>query len=209
MAPKRDRRKYQYELAHKASPEMLQEVAGNLRFQRLPGIALFYSELVQGVPPIFGHYAANVPALHSVLVFVSIRSLPIGKVPPEERFLFRRVDPPELRVFRCVARYGYTDARTGEDDDEAFEELLVERLKEFARGDQNEAEEREIEAARRGGVVHLIGENEVVAGKDAGVWKRVLIDYGYSFLKKNLRQTEKVFHIPHQRMLKVGMTYEL
>ncbi|CAN1253350.1 Potassium transporter 5 [Linum perenne] len=72
---------------------------------RLPGLALFYSELVQGIPPIFSHYLANVPALHSVLVFVSIKSLPIGRVPIEERFLFRRVEPKELGMFRCVARY--------------------------------------------------------------------------------------------------------
>ncbi|KAH6808474.1 high affinity K+ transporter 5 [Perilla frutescens var. frutescens] len=32
---------------------------------RLPGLAIFYSELVHGIPPIFKHYVANVPALHS------------------------------------------------------------------------------------------------------------------------------------------------
>ncbi|GLT66553.1 hypothetical protein SLA2020_389110 [Shorea laevis] len=72
--------------------------------------------------------------------------------------------------------------------------------------------EREIEAldeAWRAGVVHLIGENEVVAGKGAGIGKRFLINYAYNFLRKNLRQAENVFDIPQKRMLKVGMTYEL
>ncbi|PQQ03055.1 hypothetical protein Pyn_33910 [Prunus yedoensis var. nudiflora] len=248
------RRKYYYELDHKISPEQLKEIAAGANFCQMPGLAMFYSELVQGIPPIFNHYAANVPALHSVLVFVSIKSLPISKVPLEERFLFRRVEPKELNVFRCVARYGYTDVRN---EHEPFEGLLVEKLKEFVKDNfwisqrnmhnnngekfdikeeefddglangengkedvrqvddqekQQDLLDEEIEAidkAWRWGVVHLIGENEVTAAKGAGIVKRILIDYAYNFLKRNLRQSDKVFDIPHKRMLKVGMTYEL
>ena len=233
------RRKYYYELDHKVSPEKLKEIAADRNLCRVPGLAMFYSELVQGIPPIFKHYVANVPALHSVLVFVSIKSLPVSKVPMEERFLFRRVQPKELNVFRCVVRYGYTDVRN---EEEPFEKLLVERLKEFIADEflvsQNvlqdgiaderlnvdgarevsdgemlqEAIEREIEAvekASRDGVVHLIGEHEVIASKGANIGKRILIDYAYNFLKKNLRQSDKIFDIPHKRLVKVGMTYEL
>lgn len=245
------RRKYYFELEHKISPERVKEIAAETNFCRIPGLAMFYSELVQGIPPIFKHYVENVPALHSVLVFVSIKSLPIGKVPAEERFLFRRVEPRELNVFRCVARYGYTDARN---EEEPFERMLIEKLElfikedlwqcqttiskmEIAEGDQGDelvdgetdqldensklaqqenqkkAElEKQIETldqAWRAGVVHLIGESEVVAGKGANIGKRILIDYGYNFLKRNLTQSGKVFDIPHKRMLKVGMTYEL
>ncbi|XP_027349392.1 potassium transporter 5-like [Abrus precatorius] len=238
------RRKYYYELDHKVSPEKVREIAANTNFCRMPGLALFYSELVQGIPPIFKHYVANVPALHSVLVFVSIKSLPISKVPMEERFLFRQVQPKNLNVFRCVVRYGYTDVRN---EQEPFEKLLVERLKEYiaeefllsqkvlknGQTDENynvdddkvngaqeisddervqEAIEREIEEvekASRAGVVHLIGENEVIAIKGANIGKKILIDYAYNFLKKNLRQSDKIFDIPHKRMVKVGMTYEL
>ncbi|OWM78003.1 hypothetical protein CDL15_Pgr018572 [Punica granatum] len=245
------RRKYYYELEHKISPEKLKEISADTNFCRIPGLAIFYSELVQGIPPIFKHYVANVPSLHSVLVFVSIKSLPISKVPTEERFLFRRVEPMELNVFRCVVRYGYTDVRN---ERESFEGMLVERLMESVREefyvlhcngreqdndnhrglenhDDNDHEEDTekrmddeakiraqeqvdrdldvVEKAWQAGVVHLIGESEVVAGKGAGLGKRVLIDYAYNFLKKNLRQSDKIFDIPHKRMLKVGMTYEL
>ncbi|KAF7804831.1 potassium transporter 5-like [Senna tora] len=211
------RRKYYYELDHKMSPEMLREIAADTRVSRIPGLAIFYSELVQGIPPIFKHYVANVPALHSVLVFVSIKSLPISKVATEERFLFRRVEPKELNVFRCVARYGYTDVRN---EQEPFENLLVERLKEFVSSEflvtQNNGETeqvgREIEAIEKAmgaGIVHLIGENEVVASKGGNIGKKMLINYAYNFLKRNLRQSDKVFDIPHKRMVKVGMTYEL
>ncbi|CAN0923127.1 Potassium transporter 5 [Linum grandiflorum] len=210
------RRKYHYELNHKVPLESVKDIAANAKDNpsRLPGLALFYSELVQGIPPIFNHYFTNVPALHSVLVFVSIKSLPISRVPIEERFLFRRVEPKELNMFRCVARYGYTDVRNQEE--ESFEAVLVEKLKEFisesyldGHGEEVEKEMEMVDKAWEAGVIHLMGENEVVAGKGAGIVKRFLIDYAYGFLKKNVRQVEKVFDIPHKRMLKVGMTYEL
>lgn len=234
------RRKYFYELNHKMSMQKLKEIATNSDICRVPGLAMFYSELVHGIPPIFQHYVENVPALHSVLVFVTIKSLPISRIAMEDRFLFCRVEPKERNVFRCVARYGYNDVRN---EQEPFERVLVEKLKEFmARefwmsqkviaGEEaeecvEEAEEmcggeevreveegieveiERIERATREGVVHLIGENEVIARKGAGIWDRVLIDYAYNFLKRNVRQSGKVFDIPHKRMVKVGMKYEL
>jgi len=45
--------------------------------------------------------------------------------------------------------------------------------------------ESEIEAfdqALRVGIVHLIGENEAVTGKGAGIGKRFLINYAFNFL---------------------------
>ncbi|PIN05370.1 hypothetical protein CDL12_22087 [Handroanthus impetiginosus] len=209
-------KKYYFELNHKISPEKVQQVIKETNSQRLKGLAIFYSELVHGIPPIFEHYVANVPALHSVLVFVSFKSLPISKIPMDERFLFRRVQPKNLQVFRCVVRYGYKDVRN---EEELFERLLVERLKEFIKEDKfengkdkNLDVERDIEhldKASRWGVVHMVGEHEEAAAKGANIGKRVLIDYTYNFLKKNLRQSNKVFDIPQKRMLKVGMTYEL
>lgn len=101
----------------------------------------------------------------------------------------------------------YLDER--EVDGENNEHKDVKKVDEEKR---QEAIDKEIEAvnrAWRAGVVHLIGENEVVAGKRASLARRIIIDYAYNFLKRNLRQSEKVFDIPHKRMLKVGMTYEL
>lgn len=74
------RKKYFYELNHKVSSEKFNEMVNTTSFRRIPGMALFYSELVQGIPPIFKHYVEHVHALHSVLVFVTIKSLPVSKV---------------------------------------------------------------------------------------------------------------------------------
>ncbi|KAL4362165.1 hypothetical protein GQ457_04G028640 [Hibiscus cannabinus] len=243
-------KKYHYELGHKISLARLEEISKDRRMARIPGLAMFYSELVQGIPPIFEHYVSNVPALHSVIIFVSMKSLHINKVPAEERYLFRRVEPKELFAFQCVVRYGYKDVL-----EEAFEETLVSRLKEFIQEEtelQMELVSANLKVAKRGsgtdeetvesndeiinaeptdveklqqimlqeieqvdqaweesGIVHLIGQSEVTANKKASIVKRVLIDYAYNLLKKNLRETENVFDIPYDRMIKVGMIYEL
>ncbi|KAK7828980.1 potassium transporter 5 [Quercus suber] len=216
--------KYYYELVHKVSSNKLKEILDDTRFCCIPRLALFYLELVHGIPPIFKHYAANVPTLHSVLIFVSIKTLPVSKFPVEEWILFCRVEPEDLNVFQCVVRYGYTD--------EPFEKILVERLKEFISDDfwlsqrmlNNGEEDREandemkqveemkeeenkdvkeveevkgqevvkrevgeVDKAWNSGVVHLIGEGEVVTSKGASIGKRILIDYVYNFLTRNLR----------------------
>ncbi|TYI00398.1 hypothetical protein ES332_A11G132100v1 [Gossypium tomentosum] len=242
------RRKYHYELDHMISPARLIEIFTNKNMARIPGIAVFYSELVQGIPPIFEHYVSNVPALHSIIVFVSVKSLHVNRVPAEERYFFRRVEPRKLFAFQCAVRYGYNDVR-----EVAFEETLITRLKEFIQEETwmqiqtlsirgkmyetgreldreiehneiwkekqakeeklREIMEQEIEQVKKAweevGIVHLVGQNEVIASKESNMMKRILVDYAYNLLRRNLRQREAVFDIPHKRMLKVGMTYQL
>ncbi|XP_061362598.1 potassium transporter 5-like [Gastrolobium bilobum] len=124
------RKRYMFELNNKVSGEYLREIVSKKVISRIPGVALLYSELVEGVPPIFAHVVANIPYIHSVIVFVSIKPIPISKVAIDERFLFRQVQAREYRIFRCVVRYGYNDV-IGEPKE--FEQQLVEELKEFIR----------------------------------------------------------------------------
>ena len=49
----------------------------------------------------------------------------------------------------------------------------------------------------------------MIAEKGSGFGNKVLINICYNILKRNLRQTDKVFDIPHKCLLKVGMIYEL
>lgn len=198
-------KKYRYELTNKIPPESLTQIIQETNSLRLKGLAFFYSELVHGIPPIFNHYVNTVPVLHSVLVFVSFKFLPINKVPADERFLFREVQPQELRVFRCVVRYGYKDNTMKEGQ---LEGMVCEKLKDFIQQGGGGGI-RDVEEAWQSGVVHLVGEEEVVAVKGAGIFKRVVVDYAYNFLKRNLRQSNRVHEIPHKRLLKVGMVVEL
>lgn len=283
------RERYLYELKNKASGEYIRQLVGNANMNKLPGIGLLYSELVQGIPPIFPHFLSTIPATHSVLVFVSIKYIPISKVAIEERFLFRQIEPQEFRMFRCVVRYGYKDTMAGSHE---FERQLVENLKEFIRHEYfiREADNIEstvepennqhstlpvekdekgrrsttvhveeslqqpdresfgarrvssgsirsisgvnlssssariapaqvskdaedeiqfVEKAMEKGVVYLLGEAEVVAEPNSSWFKRLVVNHGYSFLRKNFRKGEKFFAIPQTRILRVGMTYEI
>ncbi|KAG0462770.1 hypothetical protein HPP92_021246 [Vanilla planifolia] len=121
-------KRYKFELEHKVSSNYIQDLALNRNITRIPGIGLLYSELVQGIPPIFPHFIEKIPSIHSVLVFVSVKHLPIGKVEPHERFLFRQIEPRGLRLFRCVVRYGYKDVIEAAEE---FEKFLIKHLKEF------------------------------------------------------------------------------
>lgn len=275
--------RYKYELENKVSSGYIRELAQRYDLIRIPGIGLLYSELVQGIPPLLPHLIEKVPSLHSVLVIISVKYLPISKVELQERFLFRHVEPGEYKIFRCVVRYGYKDAP---EESLEFERLLIEHLKEFIRRESffQEFEPAEQtclqEAASPGsetgdlkieklgsstvdtretlqqpnqlldcsksmhhgiinhtthssgqvtaaptpgvaeevqfiqremskGVVYLIGETEVVAKRDSNIIRRLVVDYVYDFMRRNFRQGEKAMSIPHSRLLRVGMTYEI
>uniref|UniRef100_A0A1S4BWE9 Potassium transporter n=1 Tax=Nicotiana tabacum TaxID=4097 RepID=A0A1S4BWE9_TOBAC len=120
--------RYQFELNNKVSSDYVRDLAKSPDIKRVPGIGLLYSELVQGIPPIFPHFVSNIPSVHSIIVLVSIKSIPISKVALQERFLFRQVEPREYKVFRCVVRLGYKDQLGNTED---FENQLVEQLNQF------------------------------------------------------------------------------
>ncbi|XP_010450206.1 PREDICTED: potassium transporter 5-like [Camelina sativa] len=120
--------KYRYELREKISGETAIQMATNPDVNRVPGIGLFYTELVHGITPLFSHYISNLSSVHSVFVLISIKSLPINRVTSSERFFFRYVGPKDSGMFRCVVRYGYKEDI--EEPDE-FERQFVHHLKEF------------------------------------------------------------------------------
>lgn len=123
--------KYRSEVREKISMDFLLDLGSTLGTVRVPGIGLLYNELVQGIPSIFGQFLLSLPAIHSTIVFVCIKYVPVPMVHLEERFLFRRVGPKDYHIFRCVARYGYKDVR--KEDHHVFEQLLVASLEKFLR----------------------------------------------------------------------------
>uniref|UniRef100_A0A0A9E5R4 Potassium transporter n=1 Tax=Arundo donax TaxID=35708 RepID=A0A0A9E5R4_ARUDO len=124
-------KRYKYELERTVSHESVRELLARRDLLRVPGIGLFYTELVQGIPPVFPHLVDKIPSIHAVLLFVSVKHLPVPHVDAAERFLFRQVaSDTSSRVFRCVARYGYRDPLEEAKD---FAASLVERLQYYIR----------------------------------------------------------------------------
>lgn len=237
-------KRYWYELDGIVPAAELTALLGRRDVRRVPGVGLLYSELVQGIPPVFPRLVDKIPSVHAVFVFMSIKHLPIPRVAPPERFIFRRVGPAGHRMFRCVARYGYTDPLEGPKEFAAF---LLDRLKMFIQeeavfacqcadadddddgqvqqgsagndNDNNDAlrraqaaaeeEKRFIDAEAERGVVYLMGEANVTAAAGSSVMKRIVVNYVYTFLRKNLREGHKALSIPKDQLLKVGITYEI
>ena len=230
--------KYWYELDHIVPADEVTALLEKHEVRRIPGVGLLYSDLVQGIPPVFPRLVQRIPSVHSVFLFMSIKHLPIPHVAPVERFLFRQVDPREHRMFRCVARYGYSDML---EESVLFKGFLSERLKMFIQEeamfemnstagdtqtspdevidpevcghDENitfdlalwvEKEKQLIDTEMERGVVYLMGETNVIAGPKSSAAKKIVVDYVYTFLRKNLMEGEKVLSIPKDQLLKVG-----
>ncbi|GAU33024.1 hypothetical protein TSUD_358910 [Trifolium subterraneum] len=228
--------RYMFELKHKVSSEYLIKLVNDLKLNRMPGIGVLYSELVQGIPPIFPHFIGNIPSIHSVVVFVSIKAIPISRVTLEEKFLFQYVEPRECKIFRCIVRLGYNDVIGNYVE---FESQMVQYLKEFIvqesnyMPDQHEKEKvsaqsdasldsiqslgavegieneiKSIDKALEKGVVYMLGETEVVADPKSTTFNKIIVDT-YNFLKRNFQQTDELMALPSKRLLKVGMTYQI
>ncbi|GAB4829513.1 Potassium transporter 10 [Ancistrocladus abbreviatus] len=123
-------KRYEYEVHSKVSMAWILGLGPSLGLVRVPGIGLVYTELASGVPHIFSHFITNLPAIHSVVVFICVKYLPVYIVPEEERFLVKRIGPKNFHMFRCVARYGYKDLHKKDDD---FEKKLFDNLFLFVR----------------------------------------------------------------------------
>ena len=99
------KKKKEYELQNKVCLDRFLSLSSGIGLVRVPGVGFVYSSAVNGVPPMFAHFVTNFPAFHRVLIFVSIQTLTVPKVSPDERFLVGRVGPPANQLFRCVVRY--------------------------------------------------------------------------------------------------------
>ncbi|XP_050234629.1 potassium transporter 10-like [Mercurialis annua] len=118
-------KRFEFEMHSKVSMAWILGLGPSLGLVRVPGVGLVYTELAHGVPHIFCHFITNLPAIHSVLVFVCVKHLPVYTVPEEERFLVKRIGPKNYHMFRCIARYGYKDLHKKDDE---FENKLFEKL---------------------------------------------------------------------------------
>ncbi|MBA0823622.1 hypothetical protein Goarm_020340 [Gossypium armourianum] len=91
--------KYQSKVREKISMDFMIELGSTLGTVRVLGIGLLYNELVHDIPSIFGQFLLSLPAIHSTIIFVCIKYVPVPVVPQDERFLFRRVGLKDYHIF--------------------------------------------------------------------------------------------------------------
>jgi KUP system potassium uptake protein len=61
--------------------------------------------------------------------------------------------------------------------------------------------------AKEAGAAYIMGHSYVKARRTSSFLKKLAIDIGYSFLRKNCRGPAVALNIPHISLIEVGMIY--
>ncbi|RZS17770.1 hypothetical protein BHM03_00049961 [Ensete ventricosum] len=228
--------KYETEVKQKLSMDLMMELGSNLGTIRAPGIGLVYNELVKGIPAIFGHFLTTLPAIHSMIIFVCIKYVPVPVVPQTEsleKFIRREAQERSLEsdedrdtdsenevscsnilvapngsVYSLGVPLlpGYSSIdKTISEASTSFDEPHDEAVT-----DARQSLERElsfIHKAKESGVVYLLGHGDIRARKESWFIKKLVINYFYSFLRRNCRRGIASLSVPHTNLMQVGMTY--
>lgn len=67
----------------------------------------------------------------------------------------------------------------------------------------------ELMEAREAGIAYILGHSYVKAKQGSGLIKKMVINYGYDFLRRNCRATTYALSLPHASTLEVGMVYHI
>uniref|UniRef100_A0A0D3H210 Potassium transporter n=1 Tax=Oryza barthii TaxID=65489 RepID=A0A0D3H210_9ORYZ len=193
-------KKGEYELANVMErEEFIKTVTTS---SRVPGICIFCTDMMNGIPPIVRHYVQHVASLRELMVFVTIRVLPVRTVLPEERFIIDKLEP--VGVYRCIVQYGYMDNHNMEGDD--YVASVIASLKEIA---ENDDEILVLDSALINGSTFVLGRTIIKMGTRHNCLKRFFINNLYRFLQKNFRSNMSSLKINPGKTLQVGMLYEI
>ncbi|KAI3458042.1 hypothetical protein Pfo_014705 [Paulownia fortunei] len=195
-------KKTTYDAERKLSKRELDQMLSSRNVYRTPGICFFFTDLVYGIPPIIHRYIQHTNSVRDIMVIVTIRTLPIKTVLPEDRLNVGKVG--HEGVYRCLVQFGYKDSQDMKGDE--YVAPLVKKLQELT---ENMNEKQKIQTAAEKEIVFVIGRTILNANKDNGMLARFTINYLYRFLQKNSRAAVSTIEIPSERTLQIGMLYEI
>ncbi|KAI8009221.1 Potassium transporter 26 [Camellia lanceoleosa] len=191
-----------YEAQQKMSLRELDDTLSSASVQRPQGICFFCTDLVNGIPPIIRRYIHHANSVREIMVIVTVRTLPITTVLPEERLVVGKLGLDG--VYRCLVQFGYKDLPSMEGDD--YVSSVVAKLCEQA---ETTGEIEKLGSAMKEGVVFVMGRTILKANKDRRWLLRFTINYLYRFLQKNCRSGVSTLKVPQEKTLQVGMFYEI
>ncbi|XP_073300401.1 potassium transporter 6-like isoform X1 [Primulina huaijiensis] len=68
---------------------------------------------------------------------------------------------------------------------------------------------RELMEAREGGIAYILGHSYVKTKQGSSLVKKMVINFGYDFLRRNSRASTYALSVPHASTLEVGMVYNV
>lgn len=108
-----------------------------------------------------------------------------------------------------------TDSQDGHDGPEVQEIHPVKKRVRFVvpespeMDDCSRAELRDLMEAREAGVAYILGHSYVKAKKGSSFIKKMVVNLGYEFLRRNSRHSTDTLIVPHASTLEVGMVYHV
>ncbi|KAM7499743.1 hypothetical protein LguiA_024157 [Lonicera macranthoides] len=192
-----------YEAEKKMSLGELSQILSSGTIYRTPGVCFFCTDLVNGIPPIIRQYIKHTKSVHEIMVILTVRTLTIKNIPPEERLNAGKLGSDG--VYRCLVQYGYKDSMSVEGDD--FVDLIMGKIREQS---ETVIEKQRLDSAAEKGFVFVIGRTILKPNLQKNKWlARFTINYLYRFLQKNCRSEVSALKIPQGKTLQVGMVYEI
>ncbi|CAB4307183.1 unnamed protein product [Prunus armeniaca] len=181
-------KRFEIEMHSKVSMAWILGLGPSLGLVRVPGIGLVYTELASGVPRIFSHFITNLPAIHSVVVFVCVKYLPVWTVPEEERLLDQQTKQSGDGLF-CNSRnllHSNVNQSIASGDSIVPDDspLHANNITSSIPASNQVGTDDEVEFlnnCRDAGVVHILGNTVIEARRESKFWKKIAIDYLYAF----------------------------
>ncbi|CAH2041000.1 unnamed protein product [Thlaspi arvense] len=223
-------KKYEFDVQNKVSVDWLLSLGPSLGIVRVHGIGLIHTELVAGIPSIFSHFVTNLPAFHKKddLEFEKDLVCSIAEFIRTGKAGTNSFDEDSGKEFEKMAVVGTPSTRlegiqVREDEVDKPESSIASELKEIRspvvqrkrvrfvipespkmdRGAQKELEE--LMEAREAGVAYILGHSYVRAKQGSSLLKKLVINYGYDFLRRNSTAPTCALSVPHASTLEVGM----
>ncbi|CAI9117925.1 OLC1v1019417C2 [Oldenlandia corymbosa var. corymbosa] len=190
--------KYETECA--ISPLELNQMISSPQICRTPGICFFLTDIAYGILPVVGHYIQNARCVREIVVFLTIKTLPIDTVLPDERYNVEKLG--DERIYFCLIKLGYMDFLNLEEETHKIITILAESRDSFG----NMIEQKRFDSFEAEyGTVFVMGRMALRAKRGNGWLDRFAIDYVYKFLEKNCSSNLTRVRIPPEKTLQVGI----
>ncbi|KAJ7521825.1 hypothetical protein O6H91_19G069600 [Diphasiastrum complanatum] len=213
-------KKCECEMKNRINLDQLGVLLARIETHRVPGLCLFYTDLINEVPPVIIHYVNNIRSLHQVIIFTTIRYVPVTTVSASERFFVEQLG--YKGIYRCVAQYGYTDMMNL-GGDEFMNEMVMTltmylqsrlvsdhgEISSIEAMSHNSEDITELEYAKEAGVVYVLGKTSFKINQKTGWVQRILLGNFYNFLHNNCRSAMAFLKIPVTKHMEIGMLYEV
>ncbi|KAK6160175.1 hypothetical protein DH2020_003556 [Rehmannia glutinosa] len=224
-------KKYEFDVQNKVSVDWLLGLGPSLGIVRVRGIGLIHTELVSGIPAIFSHFVTNLPAFHqfendlvcSIAEYIRTGGTGLNGTDKDstkrsEEMIVVGTPSTNLDGIQLHEENGTDPEMPGTSEVREIQSPPAIKARKKVRFvvpenpkiDKGAREElRELMEAREAGLAYIMGHSYMKAKGGSSLIKKVVINFGYEFLRRNCRAPTYALSAPHASTLEVGMVYHV